>query len=111
MDKKYGFESTFNITIVAVLLYAVASVVLYYYSSVGGYKNNKYIGYNDKGEKILVAAWTVKYNPVYHLKIVLNDREEITAELDFTKVFDGWGYYKQEETTEFLKAVIEKKQG
>lgn len=109
VDKKYGFESIFNITIAAILVYALASLVLYYFSSVGEYKNNKYIGYNDKGEKILVAAWTVKYKPIYHIKLVLNNKEEITAELEFTKVFDSWGYYKQEETTEFLKGVIEKK--
>lgn len=109
VDKKYGFESIFNITIAAILVYALASVVLYYFSSVGEYKNNKYIGYNEKGEKILVASWTMKHKPIYHIKIALDNKEEITAELDFTKVFDGWGYYKQDETTEFLKGVIEKK--
>lgn len=107
VDKKYGFDKTFNITVAAVVAYFAISGILWYYTSTAQYKNVKYVGYSDKKEKITVATWTSKYDPVYHVKITTQG-QEITTEFEFMKLFDGMGYYKEEQLTNLLKAELEK---
>lgn len=107
-DKKYGFDKTFNLTIVAVLAYFAISGILWYYTSTPQYKNVKYIGYNDKKEKITVATWTSKFEPIYHVKITTSEGQQIDAQFEFMKLFDGMGYYKEEQLTKLIKAELEK---
>jgi len=110
VDKKFGFEKTYNVTVLSVILYFLISAILFYLSSTTKYKNVKYIGYDEKNQKILVATWTEKYDPIYHLKIRFNDEESssIVTSFEFMKVFDAFGYYKQDELTRMLKNELEK---
>lgn len=114
VDKKYGFERTYNVTIISVVLYALLTAFYYYLSYLPKYKNNKFIGYADSGEKILIAGWTRKHTPTYFVRIEVStiDGKSQSSEtkIEFTKLFDGFGYYKQEHMTNFLKAEVEKLQ-
>lgn len=109
-DKKYGFEKTYNVTVISVVVYFIISGFLLYLTSNRKHKDVKYIGYDESNKKILVATWTTKHDPIYHLKIRFNDKEEteITTGFEFMKVFDAFGYYKQDEMTRVLKNEIEK---
>lgn len=105
-DKKLGFEKTFTLTVVAVVLYFTLSALQLYLTSSKSYKNNKFVGYNDKKEKIAVYTWTTKFDPVYHVKIVLNDKESVTSKIEFAKVFDAFGYYKPDNTTALFRTEL-----
>ena len=110
VDKKFGFEKTYNATVISVILYFLISAILLYLTSTKKYKDVKYIGYDESNYKILVATWTQKYDPIYHLKIRFNDDENspIDISFEFMKVFDAFGYYKQDELTRLLKNELEK---
>lgn len=110
VDKKFGFEKTYNVTVLSVILYFLISGILFYLTSTKKYKNVKYIGYDESNKKILVATWTNKYDPIYHLKIRFNDDESlaIVTSFEFMKVFDAFGYYKQDELTRLLKNELDK---
>lgn len=110
VDKKFGFEKTYNVTVISVVLYFLISAILYYLTSTKNYKNVKYIGHDESNNKILVATWTQKYDPIYHIKIRFNDNEDsaVVSSFEFMKVFDAFGYYKQDELTRLIKNEIEK---
>lgn len=110
MDKKLPFKDTYYCIVVCVVLYAIISAILYYYTS-GPEKNNKYVGYNDGKQKIAVHTWTSKYDPIYNVKIVLNDNIEsaILVDIPFTKFYDAFGFYNQGAFTELITKAMEKK--
>lgn len=110
MDKKLSFKDTYYYVIACVVLYGIISAILYYYTS-GPQKNNKYIGFNDSKQRILVDTWTSKYDPIYHVKIVLNDDVDsaILVTIPFTKFYDAFGFYNQGEFTALIKEALEKK--
>lgn len=105
-DKKLGFEKTYTLTVVAVVLYFALSALQLYLTSSKKYKNNKFVGYNDKKDKIAVYSWTTKFDPVYHVKIVLNDADAITSKIEFASVFDAFGYYKPDNTTALFRTEL-----
>lgn len=110
MDKKYVFKDTYYAVIACVVLYFLISTVMWYLNY-GTYKDNKYIGYNDSNQKISVYTSTTKYDPIYNVKIVLNDQFDAALEvpLPFTKFYDQFGYYNQEALTTLLKEALQKK--
>ncbi|KAK6201539.1 signal peptidase complex subunit 2 [Scheffersomyces amazonensis] len=107
VDKKYEFNESYNITVISILLYAIFSGILLYLNRV--YKDVKYIGYNSKGEKITIAGWTKKFDPIYYTKITLNDKTTIESQLEFKKFFDTLGYFNREAFVTVLKGQITKK--
>lgn len=110
MDKKIPFKDSYYLVAGAVLVYFLLSTVLYFFTSGSQYKNNKYVGH--KGEqKIAVYGWTTGYEPVYNLKIVLNDKFDspVEKQVPFTSMFDGFGYLNEEEVTKIIKELLEKK--
>lgn len=113
-DKKYGFNDTFYLTVVAVALYFAISGVYWYYTSSSEFKNINYVGYTgekSKKSKITVAAWTTKFEPIYNVKIVVGEgksKEVINTGFEFMKLFDGMGFYQEQELTKLIKAEIEK---
>lgn len=110
IDKKFGFKEAYFLTVLIIGLYFLVSGVLLFFTSSTKYKNNKFIGLNDSNQKISVSTWTYKCEPLYNIKITLNDDENVSLEtkIEFMKVFDSFGYYKQDETTTFLKKELEK---
>lgn len=110
MDKKFAFKDTYYAVIACVAAYFVISTIMLYFTS-GPQKDNKYIGFNDAQQKILVYSWTSKYDPIYNVKIVLNDNTDsaVEAALPFTKFFDGFGYYNQEAFVGLVKEAMQKK--
>lgn len=109
LDKKFEFKDAYNFTVAGIVVYFIISGIHLFFTS-GKFKNNKYVGYNDSKEKILISSWTNKYEPTYHYKIVINDDESraITSQFPFTSVFDSFGYYKSDLTTEILQKELEK---
>lgn len=113
VDKKYGFVATYNVTVASVCVYGALSLFYYYLAYHPQYKNNKFVGYADNGEKLLIAGWSKKHTPTYYVRLDLEKNGHLStseASIEFTKLFDGFGYYKQEAMTVFLKAEIEKLQ-
>lgn len=105
MDKKFSFKDTYYITVTSILVYFIISAVLLYLTSSKKYKNNKFIGYNDNKQKVLVAAWTSKYDPIYNMELVLNDdqRRSVSTQIEFSKFFDSHGYFKRDAFISLIK--------
>lgn len=108
LDKKFGFYETYWVLVACITAYFAISGVLFYLN-MGSAKNNKYVGYNGK-HKVLVHTWTLKFEPVYHVKLYV-DGEQRGGELDlpFTKFFDSFGYFNREALTELLAKSLAKK--
>lgn len=107
IDKKWGFNESFNVTVASIIVYGVISLALFLLTNVPGYKNNKFVGTNESKQKLSVATWTTKYDPVYHVDLTLDD-EKVATSIDFTQLFDAFGYYKQEKLTAFLQTELSK---
>lgn len=108
LDKKYTFKDTYYVVAAAVVMYFLLSGALYFFTSSPQYKDNKFVGVNDKKEKIEVFAWTSKYDPIYNVKIITKGRTTEVA-LPFNKMFDAFGYYNQDATTTLFKEALSKK--
>ncbi|ABN66300.2 predicted protein [Scheffersomyces stipitis CBS 6054] len=108
IDKKYDFKESYWITVAALAVYFVISLVMLVVNNQN--KNVKYIGYSSKGKKITIAAWTTKYDPIYHVKVTFNDdpKSTTTAELPFAKFFDLTGYFSRNAFSKLLSSHIEK---
>ena len=108
-DKKYGFEKTYNLTILCLVIYFILSLFYYYLTNTDKYANVNYIGYDKGNSKVLVATWTTKYDPVYYMRIRFNEdkNNEITTNIEFMKLFDKAGYYHPQEMTNFVKTTLE----
>ncbi|KAK6465866.1 putative signal peptidase complex subunit [Scheffersomyces coipomensis] len=107
VDRKYSFDESYNVVVISIILYSIFSAGLLYLNRI--YKNVKYIGYTEKGEKIIIAGWTVKFDPLYYIKITLNDKTTIESSLKFNEFFDVVGYFNRDAFTTLLKHEISKK--
>lgn len=110
LDKKMSFADTYYIIAGAVATYFVVSSVLYFFTSGPKYKNNKYIGH--KGlQKVAVFTWTKGYEPVYHVKVVTDDKFDgaVEKEVSFTEMFDAFGFLNEEAALAQLSKIVEKK--
>lgn len=112
-DKKFGFNAIFNQTVAAIVIYSILNVALWYLTLTAAYKDVKYIGHDNKGNQIKVATWTTGYEPLYHVKISTTTGTKkkvntLESTFEFTKLFDGIGYYKEEQLTKLFETELEK---
>ena len=107
-DKKYGFEATYSLTVASIVVYGLLNAVHWYLSNSLGYKNVKYIGHDDRGRKVTVKGWTESFNPLYHFIVSVDGRPPVEGSFEFMKVFDGLGYFKEEQLTQVLGKELEK---
>lgn len=111
LDKKFSFKETYYVIAGCVVVYFILSSILYFFTSTPKYKNNKFVGYNESKQKIEVFTWTSKYDPIYNVKIVIddNDASATVTEFPFMKMFDAFGYYNQDAAVALFKQVLQKK--
>jgi signal peptidase complex subunit 2 len=105
-DKKYGFAATYWWTVAGVVAYFALSAALWVVAT--RFRDVKYVGRADDGTRVTVATWTEKYTPVYRYRVSVGGRTQ-SGGFDFTKLFDGLGYYKEEELTRLLRHELGKK--
>lgn len=112
LDKKFTFNETYYVVAGLVALYGVISLVMYYLNSCAQYKNITYVGYNKSKKKIAVHTWSTKYDPIYNVKIVIEDKAEGATEgaIPFSKFFDEFGYLNRDEFAKLVSATREKKE-
>lgn len=111
LEKKCAFRDTKAVIAGAILLYAAICAVMMYLSRSARYKDNKYVGTKD-GKKVTVFALTASvYSPIYDVKIVFDDNYDGTIEghIEFTKIFDTFGYLNEAEFKAHLESLLEKK--
>lgn len=108
LDKHYSFKDTYYVIIGCIVVYFLISMAHLYLLS-GPEKNNKYVGYSDSKQKILVHTWTSKYDPIYNVKLFVNDKEQADLQIPFTEFFDSFGYLNKEAFTGLLKTGLQKK--
>ncbi|WLF80225.1 signal peptidase complex subunit spc2 [Lodderomyces elongisporus] len=100
-DKKYEFKDIYGLTAASCFIYAILNGVLFLVNR--KYKNVKYIGYS-KGNKLVIATETTKYDPIYFLTI--NGKR---AQIPFSKIYDSIGYLDRDEFSKLLSREINKK--
>lgn len=112
LDKKFSFNETYYVVAGLVALYGLVSLVMYYLNSSAQYKDIIYVGYNKSNKKIAVHTWSTRYDPIYNVKIVVEDKADSAAkgEIPFNKFFDEFGYLNREEFNKLLTGVTEKKE-
>lgn len=112
LDKKFSFNETFYVVAGLVVLYGIVSLVMYYLNNSAKYKNTAYVGYNKHNKKISVHTWSTKYDPIYNVKIVVEDNADsaFEGEIPFNKFFDEFGYLNREAFTKLITGVMEKKE-
>lgn len=108
MEKHYTFKETKNVIAILVVLYFLISCVMYYLTHFGKFKNNKYSGINDAGEKVTVYTWTTKFDPIYNVKVVLG-LLAVTSSFEFMKMYDRFGFINLEAATALFREAMEKK--
>ncbi|KAK6456679.1 signal peptidase complex subunit 2 [Scheffersomyces xylosifermentans] len=108
VDKKYDFKQSYGVTVFSVVLYFIISSILYYINYTN--KNVKYVGYTEKGKKIVIATWSSKYDPIYNVRVTLDGKNTFTAQLKFNQFFDIVGYFNRDAFKELLLAEIAKTQ-
>lgn len=105
IDKKYAFNDTKTVTLAGVVLYGIASFILWI---IGRTKPNvKFVGVNDAKSNIEVATWTTKFDPIYHVTIEADGAKSET-EWEFMKLFDTAGFFQSQTLVELLKGEIDK---
>lgn len=111
LEKNFLFKESYYIIVALIAVYAVISLVMYYLTNGKKYKDNKYIGYNDKKQKISVYTLAEPYDPIYNVKVVINDNfsSPITKAVPFTKMFDAFGFLNFVESKQILGEILEKK--
>ncbi|CAX41954.1 signal peptidase complex subunit, putative [Candida dubliniensis CD36] len=105
VDKKYTWKDSYNITVIACVLYGIISGILYLINHFN--KNVKYIGYDNKGNKLAIATSSNKLDPIYNVTITLNDRS-VHAALSFNKFFDVVGFFNRDAFTELVENELNK---
>lgn len=109
IEKVYKLKMTemYTTTVVAVILYGIFSGIL----SLINYKhkNVKYTGYKGSKEKITIATWTSKYDPIYNVTIKFNDSNPITKQYQFKQFYDQLGYFNSDAFIKLIKNDIQKK--
>ncbi|GEQ66787.1 hypothetical protein JCM33374_g450 [Metschnikowia sp. JCM 33374] len=111
LEKKVPFKDSYYVILASVVLYGVISSVMYYLSNGKKYKNIKYVGLNEKKQKVSVYTYTTAFDPVYEVKVVIDDNFSgaIHDSIPFTKMFDSFGYLNHEETKKILDELLKKK--
>lgn len=100
LDKKYEFDEIYALTVVLVVLYFTLSSILYYFKSAKKYKDVKYVGYDDKGNKMTIKSYSPKFKPLYKVTLILGDNlKETEFEISFLELFDAFGHFRQDELT------------
>ncbi|KHC77373.1 hypothetical protein MGS_03304 [Candida albicans P78042] len=105
VDKKYAWKDSYNLTVIACVLYGIISGVLYLVNFFN--KNVKYIGYDNKGNKLSVATSSNKLDPIYNVTISLNDRL-VNAAFGFNKFFDVVGFFNRDAFTKLVENELNK---
>lgn len=110
VEKKLSFNEAYYIIAGSLVLYFLVSAVLWYFTNAPGYKNLKYVGVNGSQE-IRVYTNSPKLDPVYEVKVVIDQRQAspVEGKIPFTKLFDGFGYFNHDAAVEQLRSFIEKK--
>ncbi|CCE81928.1 Piso0_002608 [Millerozyma farinosa CBS 7064] len=107
LDKKYEFDEIYTFTIVLIVLYFTLSSVLYYFKSAKKYKDVKYIGYDDKGNKITIKSYSPKFEPLYKVTVILGHNvKETEFDINYSELFDAFGHFRQDELTARIKKEI-----
>ncbi|OBA22312.1 hypothetical protein METBIDRAFT_11168 [Metschnikowia bicuspidata var. bicuspidata NRRL YB-4993] len=112
LEKNVSFNDSYYVIVALIALYAVISAAMYVLSNGKGYKNNKYIGFNEKKQKISVYALAEPFDPIYDVKVVINDNfsAPVTESIPFAKMFDAFGFLNHEESKQIFRELLEKKQ-
>lgn len=112
IDKKFSFNETYYVVAGLIALYGLVSLVMYYLNSHPNLKNTTYVGYNKSNQKITVHTWCTKYDPIYNVKIVLDDKRDgaNSGALAFNKFFDEFGYLNRQEFSSLVSGLVEKKE-
>ncbi|EER35353.1 conserved hypothetical protein [Candida tropicalis MYA-3404] len=105
VDKKYTWKENYNITVISCVLYAIISGVLYLINFLN--KNVKYTGYDKKGNKLTVATYSNKYDPIYNITIN-SDGKQVKSELEFNKFFDVVGFFNRDAFTNIIGDELNK---
>lgn len=108
LEKTVPFKDSYWIIAGLVALYFAISGVLYFLTKGPGYKNNKYIG-QSKTERVAVFTDAAPFDPVYKVKIVVNDGTPTETAIPFLKMFDSFGFLNEAECLLHLKAALAKK--
>lgn len=110
VEKKLSFNEAYYIIAGSLVVYFLISAVLWYFTNAPGYKNLKYVGVKGTQE-IRVYSTSTKYDPIYEVKVVIDQRQDSAVEgkVLFTKIFDGFGYFNHDAAVEQLRSLIEKK--
>ncbi|KAI5952067.1 SPC2 [Candida margitis] len=104
-DKKYQFKQIYSITVAACVIYGLLNAVLFLINL--KYKNVKYIGYDSKGNRIIIASDIKNYEPDYNVTITVKDTA-VTGSIPFNKFFDIVGYLNRDEFTKLIGDEIAK---
>ncbi|KAI5955230.1 SPC2 [Candida jiufengensis] len=106
-DKKFQFKEIYNITFISCVLYGLINLALFGLNL--KYKNVKYIGYDSKGNKIIISSEIKKYEPNYYINVTINDKTTSNSVIPFNKFFDIIGFFNRDEFLKLLSHEINKK--
>ncbi|CAI5759660.1 unnamed protein product [Candida verbasci] len=104
-DRKFQFHDIFTITVISCLLYGGINAVLYIINY--KFKNVKYVGLN-KSDKLVIKTWSTKYDPIYNITIIKNDKETTTTQIPYNKIFDVLGLFNRDEFSKLIKLELGK---
>lgn len=110
LEKNLTFQESYYIIMALIALYGLISAVMYYFSSTKKYQNLIYTG-KDKKQTIWVYTLLVPFEPVYKVRVVVDDNHSgaIEEDLLFTKMFDSFGYMNETEVKQLFVQLLEKK--
>lgn len=106
LDKNMSFKDSFGLTVAAVVAYFAISAVMLVLNRKT--KNVKYMGSKQK-QKIQIAGWTEKYDPVYNITITVDGEVVASEKFPFGKFFDSTGYYNRDAFAKLLTEALDKK--
>lgn len=108
LEKKVPFKDSYYPTIAILVVYFIASGLLWLLAKHPQYKDIKYMGYSKDGKKITVSTSTTKYDPIYHIDLKFDQGETQTFKVEFMKLFDDFTNFHPDKLQEILNNEISK---
>lgn len=104
IEKKLDFFESINLITLILVLYFIASGAILYLTVLKKYKNIKYIGYDDKNNKITIITESKKFEPIYSIEIRFGEDEEkvVKTQVEFMKLFDTFTAFHAENLKEII---------
>lgn len=110
IDKKMDFKDAYYITAFIVGAYGLLSAILLYINHTN--KNVKYVGvHNKSGSKVSIATWTHNFDPIYHVKVIVDGNASSAAleKFEFQKFFDYTGFINRGALVSFISPTLSSK--